>query len=78
MKLYRLYFKDKENEEKYYIQALTFGGDPFVSIIPAFLEGEEGIYEEDKANAYVKMLQEQTKDKNIPIEYGKEEVKNGR
>lgn len=76
MKYYKLYFKELDNNSKYYVRALTFGGDPFVQIIPAWFEEDIGIYEEDKANAYVKMLQEQNP--KGTLEFGKEEIGNGK
>lgn len=75
MKLYKLWFKEKDNDNKFYVRTLTFGGEPFVSIIPAFIEEEAGIFEEDKANAYIKMLKDEHKQK--PLEFGKEEITDG-
>ena len=56
-KLYKIYFiyKDIKN----YVKAIVLGGEPFVHIIPAGLDEEIGIFEEDKAKKYVELLNEE-------------------
>lgn len=76
MKVYKLYFKEKNNDNKYYVGALSFGGDPFVQIIPAWFEEDIGIFPEDKADACIKMLSEQFPETDL--EFGKEEITNDR
>lgn len=72
MKAYKIYFKDKDDEEKFYAKAVTFGGEPFIQIIAAFFEEDIGIFEKDKAEKYVEMLNEQNKKTNI--QFGLEET----
>lgn len=71
--LYKLYFKEKEHDEKYYIKAVTFGGEPFIGIIPAFCDEEIGIFEKDKAEKYVELLNKQNE--KAPIEFRMEKAK---
>lgn len=65
MKYYRIKIKDSE----IYVEAVIIGGNSVIQIIPSFTKSGAGIFEEDKAKGYLKMLNENHK----PVEYVLEE-----
>lgn len=72
--LYRICLKDN-NDKKLYVKAITFGGEPFTGIIPAFTDNDAAMFEKDKADAYKKTLEKELADnKNLKIELEKIKV----
>lgn len=65
-------YKIKIKNTGIYVRAVVFGGNPFIQIIPAYFEGEIGIFEEDKAEKYVEELNRTHKSVTFELEEEKE------
>lgn len=65
-KLFKIYCSNKNNDDiKIYVNAVLFGSNPFIQIMPAFSPENAAIYEEEKAQKYIDMLNEENKDTDI-------------
>lgn len=70
--LYRIYFENKDKDFKLYISSVIIGGNPFIRTIPAVSKEDAGIFEKDKAEKYVELI---NNDDNIKYKAKLEEVK---
>ena len=70
--LYRIYFENKDRDFKLYISSVVMGGNPFIRTIPTTDKDEAGIFEKDKAEKYVEII---NNDENVKYKAKLEEVK---
>lgn len=64
MKTYKIYMYDKKEDFKMYVHSFIIGGEK-LKMLPALIEEEAGIFEEDKAKAFKNILNREKIDTNL-------------